>query len=451
MVVKVNLDEVTGPMMVPHSREDEEAVIGGVFINPQAIMTMEPQLQPGDFYIVRNGWIWDVLLTLKNELQPVDLLTVTNMLDDRGQIADIGGSAYLTGLMNNVPSSLHLDTYALRVHDCALRRDNLVEANRIASESYDMLKPVAETRAESAGRLLDFHVNRGATHINTWMDRGYDLLERVSKNPEIIAGISTGLSDLDKVFGDGLLPGMNLLIGEPGLGKSILAQQVAINLVDAKVPGAFYAGEMDWQDMYLRFLGSWGKLRVSEMRHGKIDFARVIKVQDYLADKPFWVDDPKGMSTAELRADLTRLKSRHGIKWMVFDYLDDLADEQGKMEGWKRSEILAVRLQRILVELNIRGLVIHEVNKEGMDNPGMAGIAGGKKVSYRSICAVQILPFVRDGDYLEGDENLRSIKNIKQNRLVEGGREWCDLYKDPLYPKFGQSVMGVVNDRSQRE
>jgi hypothetical protein len=259
------------------------------------------------------------------------------------------------------------------------------------------------------------------------------MLEELSHNPRTHAGLSTGLGDLDKVFGDGLLPGLNLLLGEPGLGKSILAQQIGLNLVEADVPGVFYAGEMNWKDMYLRFMSSLSSQKVSDMRRGETNFTTVVQAEEDFRNKVFFVDDPKGMKTPELRADLIKLKAEHNIQWMVFDYLDDLKDFEGKVEGWRRSEILASRLQDILVELDIAGLVIHELTKEGMGKPSMKGIAGGKKVAYRAVCAVQLCNHIAD----EVEENFRTVISIKAPRLVEGYKKYADLFKDPLYPRFG--------------
>ncbi len=111
----------------------------------------------------------------------------------------------------------------------------------------------------------------GAVPFNRWLSDGFDMLEELSHNPREHAGLSTGLGDLDKVFGDGLLPGLNLLLGEPGLGKSILAQQIGLNLVANDVPGVFYAGEMNWKDMYLQKPQGWVLLRPGLGRYQNLE------------------------------------------------------------------------------------------------------------------------------------------------------------------------------------
>jgi len=230
------------------------------------------------------------------------------------------------------------------------------------------------------------------------------------------------------VFGDGLLPGANLLIGEPGLGKTILAQQIAVNIAKDKVPTAFYSAEMYWRDMYLRFMSGQARQKVSDMRKGTVDFTGITQAMEEMGKYPLWVDDPKGMTTSELRADLIKLKAEHDIKVMVFDYLGKLVDLEGKMEKWKRAELLMARVQDIVVELDIVGLVVHQVTKAGYDNPSMANISGGGDTQYEIVCAVQILK--------HDEDNLRKIVNIKPPRGVEGYWKLCELWKDPLYPRF---------------
>ena len=114
--------ETAGPQMVPHSRESEEAVIGAVMINPEALYIDVAFLKADDFYIHRNKWVWEALVRLHSEKVPIDYLTVTEELDKMGHLADIGGSAYVTKIMNNCPSSLHAEQYGRRVQETAIRR-----------------------------------------------------------------------------------------------------------------------------------------------------------------------------------------------------------------------------------------------------------------------------------------------------------------------------------------
>ena len=426
-------------VMPQYSREDEEALIGSAMINPQYLD--ETMTEPEEFHIIKNQWVWDVLLSLRQAGTDIDGVTITTELDNRGLLADVGGAGYITELMMASPSSLHAPSYAKSIRDNYDRRLWVLDAQRQLKDAFDHTKPVIDSKAAAATRLMETsRYTGGAITGRAFLKEGWDMLEEWAKNPGTFAGISTGLVDLDKCFGKGLLPGLNLLLGEPGLGKTILAQQMFINMVKAGEGCVFYQSEMDKRDFYLRIMSDLADIKVSELREGDIDFTKVIEAEEGMADHNFHIDTPRGMTTAELRVDLLRLKRDHRVKVVFFDYLDYLKDFEGKVEGWRRSEILAERIQDILVDLDMVGLFIHEVTKKGMGEPGMSGIAGGKKVAYRAVCAVQILQHVSEG---EPDIDMRSIQNIKPPRLIEGYREWCDLYKNPLYPRFENAMNSI--------
>ena len=407
-------------------------MLGAILINPSAYDEVKAIIQESSyFYILRNQWVWQAYGKLIDRGEPIDLLLVTEELDKMGHLADIGGSAYVTKLTNNVPSSLHAKSYAKRVVDTWERRKGIALANQIAADAYNEDKDFGEAKLKHATELTVTSIKgEGAVHIEGWLSDGYDYLEERSKNPRAHAGISTGLGELDRTFGDGLLSGVNLLIGEPGLGKTMLAQQITVNIVKDKVPTAFYSAEMYWRDMYLRFMSGMSKQKVSDMRKGSVDFDKITRAMEEMSQYPLWVDDPKGMTTLELRADLIRLKADYDIKVMVFDYLGKLADYRGKMEEWKRTPLISASLQETLVELDIAGLVIHQVTKDGYKKQNLAGTAGGVTVAYEAVCIVQILK--------DDEDNLRKIINIKPPRHVEGYWKMCKLYKDPLYPLFGE-------------
>jgi len=122
---------------IPHNREAEEAVIGAVLINPDIFPDLAASLKAKDFYIIRHRWIWEAFGRLRDKNTPFDFLIVSDELESAGQLADIGGSAYLTALLNRVPTSLHAKAYANLVQDASIRRRMLTDANQLATRAYD--------------------------------------------------------------------------------------------------------------------------------------------------------------------------------------------------------------------------------------------------------------------------------------------------------------------------
>ncbi len=419
-----------------HNAEAERQVLGSILIDPSLMGVID--LEVDDFYIHRNKFVWQAFLALAKAKSEIDFTTVSNELDKKGDVK----IDYLYEITSDIPSALHAESYADIVREKAIRRKTVTDANNLVNLAHDETNDIAEKRANIAIELASTRGQSGAVHFNKWMSDGYERLGDLSHNPREHAGLSTGLGDLDKVFGDGPMPGCNLLTGDPGEGKTILAQQIALNWVEDDIPGAFYSGEMKWWNMYLRFMSSLSNQKVSDMMKGDIDFTSIVQAEEIMRDRCFFVDDPKGMFTSELRADLIRLKTEHNIQWMVFDYLGKLADGRGKMKDWERYDLIICSLQDMLVDLDITGLVIHQNIKSDMGKkPSMAGIAGGKDVTYEAVCAVKLVPHIPPKGE-EPNANFRTVQNIKDQRLVEGGWEYCDLYKDPLYPRFGLAEKG---------
>src|SRR5512136_1897815 len=174
---------------LPHNREAEEAVVGAVLINPEAYYDLAQFLQADDFYIVRHRWIWEAFNRLHEKRTPLDFLTVTEELESVGQLADIGGSAYLTALLNQVPTSLHAETYGRMVEASAIRRRLLTSANQIASLAYnerESVENIIEGSEKSIFNVSERRLRHDVKPIRTVMSEVYDRIDELAKRPEDI-------------------------------------------------------------------------------------------------------------------------------------------------------------------------------------------------------------------------------------------------------------------------
>ena len=218
--------------MVPHSREAEEAVLGSVLINPEAYYDISEFLNADDFYIHRHRWIWQAFKRLIENRDPIDFLTVTNELEQQGQLGEIGGAAYLTALMNNVPSALHAETYGRIIEETAVRRRMLEAANLIARLAYDEengLEAVMDDAEKAVFGISENRMARDLVPINDVLSEFYDHVSDMAARPDDIRGVPTGFIDLDKLL-TGLQPSDLLIVaGRPGMGKTGFALSVAKN------------------------------------------------------------------------------------------------------------------------------------------------------------------------------------------------------------------------------
>ncbi len=212
-----------GPQIVPQSREAEEAVIGAVLINPEAYYDVAQFLREEDFYIHRHRWIWQAFTRLHEQRVPIDFLTVSEELDQMGQLTEVGGPAYLTALINNVPTSLHAEAYGHIVEETAVRRRMLEAANDIAKLAYKEDIGVEEVMNEAEKAIFgvsERRLTRDLQPIQEVLSEYYDRIDQLMRRGEDTYGVPTGFIDLDRLLG-GMQPSDFLIIaGRPGTGKT---------------------------------------------------------------------------------------------------------------------------------------------------------------------------------------------------------------------------------------
>jgi replicative DNA helicase len=207
----------------PNSREAEEAVLGSVLIYPESYYEIAQILHADDFYVIRNQWLWEVFTRLHDRRVPIDLLTVSEDLEEHGQLTEIGGQGYLTSLVNQTPSSLHAEAYAKIVEQNAVRRRMLASANELAKLAYDQEKPIDTIIDEAEQNIFGLSERRVAhdlVPIAQVVSETYDHVSELSQRDEELFGVPTGLTDLDRLLGGLQKSDLLIVAGRPGSGKT---------------------------------------------------------------------------------------------------------------------------------------------------------------------------------------------------------------------------------------
>jgi replicative DNA helicase len=418
---------------VPHSREAEEAVIGGILINPECLREID--LTPDEFYNHSNQWIFETCQELYSRGKAVDYLTVTERLDERGQLSECGGPARLTGMIQSCPSSMHVPTYAEKVRNLARRRQVLAICNQLARSAYDFETDVNQFIPDAIDRLArSVIVSEGAVHISQFMGELYDEIEEASRNPKDIFGITTGCYDYDLITG-GIQKGEVVkLIGDPGAGKSLLAFQWACEMAKQE-PGAVYELEMRGLNVVRRRVSAISEVRTKALRSGRVkedEWPKITAAIEEMSNLDIYMSDRSDWTTMALRVDLERLISQYHIGWFILDYEGLLCDEAGD-DDTARSKVVSSRLHAIIKDLNLGAVVIDEMVKAGMNNPNAnkSNMAGsGRKV--------------HDADTIILLKNDPSNKNrvfLTWDKFREDDKDQVvTLIKKPGFPCFGNSA-----------
>jgi replicative DNA helicase len=414
---------------LPCNVQAEEAVIGALLINP-AIISKLP-LTPEDFYVPRNADIYRAVLGLHREKKTIDYLTIFERLDAMGKIDDNG--AYLMKLAGDTPSSLHAEAYAEIVLDESRRRSITQIASNLHKSAYDKGANIDTVISESISQLANkANIQNGAVHISEFLSKLYDIVSKKHENPVKpgqVSGIPSGFIDFDNIT-DGFHEGEEtILTAEPGLGKSLLAFQMACNMA-REYPGVVYELEMSALAVAKRQIASMSNIPTREMDRGTMenwnDFTGTIEDVEKLK---LHISDDTRLTTATLRADLARMREAYGIRWFVLDYLSLLKDRYGK-DDVERTAWLSSEVHGICKDLHLAGLVIHSMNKQGVreNNGSQADLSGSVRVIYD---ADQIIVMQRDKQF-ENQVNLIWSK-FREGELPKGG---MSLIKRPGLPAF---------------
>lgn len=404
-----------------YSLDAEKAVLGAVLINPEIFKTID--LRADDFYLDRHKQIWSACQRIVLQGGIIDIVTVSEILGKQHQ-------SDLFGLISTTPSSLHALDYAEIVREKARRRELVQMASDIAKSAYDANSDLDKEIPGYMTRLVSSaKIAAGAEHISNALSELYDEIQARKDDPRDVWGIPTGFYDYDILTGGHHKGEMTLLSGKPGLGKSIIAIQMACGMANEK-PGAIYEMEMGRTQTVRRSVSVESRVQTRKMRNGNIDaedWENINKAIEVMEHLPIYLSDHTGWTTASMRADLARLKAVHNVEWFVVDYLYLLQDRYGK-DDHERLAYISKSLKNICKDLDLFGLVIHSMTKAEMEShaPGLAGMRGSGQIAYDADVVI----------YLIEDEQKDYVKLHFAKFREDVPDRYIRLKKDGGFPSF---------------
>lgn len=313
----------------PQNIEAEQSLLGALLIDKDAIVNIAEVLHPLHFYRTeQHGQIYEAILELFERREPVDLVTVTERLKAKGALDKVGGSAYLTELINLVPTSAHAEYYARIIKEHATRRSLISSATRFVTEAYDEsadIGEVIENCEQSIFALSQQHIRRDFIAIKDALAESFDRLDELQRSSGKLRGVPTGFKDLDNKLAG--LQNSNLVIfaARPGVGKTSFALNLATHVaVNEGMPVGIFSLEMSQEELVNRILVAQADIDAWKLKTGKLDdkdFDRLSHAMGKLADAPLFIDDTPGANLSEIRTKARRLQMEHGVKLIIIDYL----------------------------------------------------------------------------------------------------------------------------------
>jgi replicative DNA helicase len=405
--------------VIPHNREAEEAVVGAVLINPEAYYDLAQFLQAEDFYIVRHRWIWEAFARLHEKRIPLDFLTVTSELESAGQLAEIGGPAYLTALLNQVPTSLHAEAYGRLVEADAIRRRMLTAANQIAALAYNERETVDNIIEESEKSIFNVSERRlrhDVLPIRQVMSEVYDRIDELAKRPKEIFGVPTGFIDLDRKL-MGMQPSDLLIIaGRPGQGKSGFVVSVAKNAALLhKKHVAIFSLEMSNEQVAQRLITQMTEIDSQHLRTGKLaedEWPKFNHAIEVLSDTHIYLDDTPAITPLALRTKCRRLHMEFGLDLIILDYIQLMSGDTRTENRVQEVSYITRNLKVLARELNVPVLAAAQLSRAVEQRTDKKPVLSDLRESGSIEQDADIVMFIYRPDQYEKDTVKQNVAEI---------------------------------------
>lgn len=345
--------------MVPHSVEAEEAVLGSLLIDPEAVFQVATFLRPDDYYIQKHAWIYEAILALHERREPVDFLTLCDELERRELLEEVGGAAYITHLINAVPSAIHVEAYGHIVEQAAIRRRLIAAASQIAQLAYQEAENIDETvdKAEQAlFSVSERRITRDLTPIREVVSAYSDRVEYLFAHQDEPLGVPTGFIDLDRLLGGLQRSDLIFVAARPSVGKTSLCLSIARNAARHGKHVAIFSLEMSAEQVVQRLVAAETGIDSQRLRLGKLntqEWELFHQATGRLAGLPIFIDDTPSISALQLRTKARRLDSEHGIDLILIDYLQLMTGDVRTDNRVQEVSYISRSLKGLARELNV--------------------------------------------------------------------------------------------------
>ena len=367
--------------LAPQAVDAEQSVLGSILIDADAVLKVADFLRPADFYRQQHGDIYEAMLALHSQREPIDLVTVGDELARRERLDLVGGPAYLAGLMNVVPTAVHVEHYARIVERKSVLRNLIAAAGKIAAVGYEEANDaeVAIDRAESI--LFEISQRRtegGFEALSILLGQAYDRLEYLHEHRGQILGIPSGLAQLDALLGGFQPSDLTILAARPSVGKTSMALNIAQHAsVREGKKVAIFSLEMSKEQLSLRLLSSETGINPRPLQTGfmeETDWSKIATVMNDMASAPMWIDDSPALSVMELRTKARRLEAeQHGLDLVIVDYLQLMQAGVQSREPNRVQEVSEISrgLKQLARELKVPVIALSQLSR-GVEQRGSA-------------------------------------------------------------------------------
>ncbi|MBN1538249.1 MAG: replicative DNA helicase [Anaerolineales bacterium] len=438
--------------VVPHNREAEEAVLGAILINPEAYYDVAPFLKKEDFYIQRYRWIWEALTALHERRAPIDFLTLSDELEQNNRLEEIGGPAFLSGLISNVPTSLHAEAYGRIIEANAIRRRMLDAANQIAKlalEENKTLESVLDESEKAVFGVSERRMTRDLQSIKQVLSDYYDRMDQLAGRDEEYHGVPTGFIDLDKLLMGLQASDFILIAGRPGTGKTAFMLSAAKNAAQMhKKHVAIFSMEMSSEQLVQRLLAQETGIDSLRLRTAKLnedEWSLLTQAIESLSDTIIFLDDTPGLTPIQLRTKCRRLHLEFNLDLILVDYLQLMTSGDRRENRVQEVSYISRNMKILARELNVPVLAAAQLSRAIEQRTDKEPQLSDLRESGSLEQDADVVMFIHRPELYEKDTVKQNIAQIKVAKHRNGPVGTIELVFRNNLAKFENAATRVVD------
>ena len=427
----------------PQDIEAEQAVVGSMLTDQDAVVAAIETLKPEDFYREDNKIIYEAILNIYNRAEPIDIITLKAELSSMNKLEAVGGLEYIAVLPDKVPTTANVDRYIKIVEEKSMLRNLIKTANEILSMGYEQTEDVEDVMDLAEKKIFDVmqrKSQKGYTSIKDILVESFAKLEELYNQKQHVTGVPTGFIDLDKMTAGLHGSEFILIAARPAMGKSAFVLNIgAYAATRANVPVAIFSLEMSKEQVGNRILCSEALVDSNHLRTGELndeELSKLAETSGELSQAQIYVDDTPGISVMEIRAKCRKLKLEKNIGLVIIDYLQ-LIQGSGKTSSREQEIAEISRSLKILAkELDVPVIALSQLSRAVEARPDHRPMLSDLRESGSIEQDADIVMFLYRDDYYNEDSEKKNIAEVIIAKQRAGSTGTVDLAWLGQYTKF---------------
>ncbi|MEK7536938.1 MAG: replicative DNA helicase [Patescibacteria group bacterium] len=426
----------------PQNLEAEKSVLGSILIDKGSIEKIIDILRPDDFYARQNHLIFKAMVSLLEKNEPIDILTVSNKLEEGDELENAGGASYLTSLLSATPTSAHILNYGKIIRRKKILRDLIDSAHKITALGHqedESIEKILDQAEQNLFSVSQRSLTQEFTALKEELHEAFERLERLHRGDGALRGLSTGFVDLDNILAGLQRSDLIILGARPSLGKTSLALDMVRNIAKKENAGVgLFSLEMSKDQVIDRILSAEAGVSLWKLRTGHLtssgdfnDFSKISLALDSLSKVSIFIDDAPSPTVLQIRAMARRLKAKNELGLLVIDYLQ-LVQPRSDIEGYVQQVTdVANSLKALARELNIPIIAVSQLSRAVEARPDQRPRLSDLRESGGIEQAADLVMFIhREDKVRHHDSDRKNIAEIIIAKHRNGPTGAVELYFD---------------------